>query len=232
MRIKDHYLPNVALLDLASESRIWPATVNLNPGIDVYGEKLYTDKSSKIEYRAWDPYRSKLACCVFKKMEGIPTNLDTMNILYLGASTGTTVSHVSDILGQKGGIIYALEFSIRPARRLIQLSQNRSNIIPIVADARFPERYLSTVWGIDFIFQDISQMNQAEIFVENVDTFLKPGGKAILIVKIKSIDTVAPDEEVVAKQIEYLEKSGLTILEVLDISEFEKAHRAILISKP
>ncbi len=88
------------------------------------------------------------------------------------------------------------------------------------------------IWDIDFVFQDISQMNQAEIFVDNVFSFLKSGGKGILIVKIKSIDTVAPDEEVASKQVDYLEKSGLKILEILDISEFEKAHRAILIAKP
>jgi fibrillarin-like pre-rRNA processing protein len=231
MRVKDHYLPNVALLDIPSESRIWPATKNLNPGFNIYGEKLYTDKTSKIEYRAWDPYRSKLAACIFKKMKGIPENIKDMNILYLGASTGTTVSHLSDILGSNKGKIYGLEFSVRPARRLIQLSQQRNNIIPIVADARFPDKYHSLIWNVDFVFQDISQANQAEIFVNNILTFLKSGGKAIFIVKIKSIDTVAPEEEVVAEQLKYLEENNLNILEVIDISEFEKAHRAILVSK-
>ena len=230
MKIKNHYIPNVALLDVPSESRIWPATINLNPGSIIYGEKLFTDKATKTEYRSWDPYRSKLSACIYKKMKGIPENIGEMNILYLGASTGTTVSHLSDIIGK--GKIYGLEFSVRPARRLIQLSQQRENIIPIVADARFPDRYHTQVWDVDFVFQDISQMNQAEIFVNNVMTFLKSGGKGLLIVKIKSIDTVAPEEEVVSDQIKYLEKNNLTILEVVDISEFEKAHRAILILKP
>ncbi len=125
MRVKNHYLPNVALLNVASESRIWPATKNFIPGTDVYGEKLYTDKETKTEYRTWDPYRSKLASCIFKGMKGIPPDLNKMNILYLGASTGTTVSHVSDIVADNGGKVYAVEFSIRPARRLIQLSQQR-----------------------------------------------------------------------------------------------------------
>lgn len=230
MKVIDHYLPNIALIDIPTESRIWPATVNYAPGTNIYGERLYTDKNSNLQYRAWDPYRSKLACCIFKKMKGIPTDIDKMNILYLGASTGTTVSHVSDIVANKGGKIYALEFSVIPARRLIQLSQNRNNIIPIVADARFPERYVSTVWDIDFIFQDISQVNQSEIFVNNIKAFLKPGGKAILIIKIKSIDSNAPEEEIVNSQIGFLEKNGLKILEILNISEFEKAHRAILVS--
>ncbi|MFW9927804.1 MAG: fibrillarin-like rRNA/tRNA 2'-O-methyltransferase [Candidatus Thorarchaeota archaeon] len=230
MKVKNHYLPNVALLDIASESRIWPATINYVPGTSVYGEKLFTERTDK-EYRAWDPFRSKLASCVIKDMKGIPESLDKMKILYLGASTGTTVSHVSDIVSNAGGKIFAVEFSVRPARRLIQLSQQRSNILPIVGDARFPDRYHSTVWNADFIFQDISQVNQAQIFVDNVFTYLKHNSKGLFIIKIKSIDAIAPDEEVVTDQLNYLEKSGLKILEMLDISEFEKAHRAVLVQR-
>ena len=228
MKVTNHYLPNVVMLDIPTESRIYPATVNLNPGVEVYGERLFKDAG--VEYRTWDPYRSKLSACIMEDMQGIP-NLGPMRILYLGASTGTTVSHVSDIVGRNGGKIYAVEFSIRPARRLIQLSQQRRNVLPIVVDARFPDRYASQVFQADFIFQDISQSNQSEIFVDNLAVFLRPKGRAILIIKIKSIDAIAPDEDVVNNQIEFLEKADLKILEHLDISKYEKAHRGVLVEK-
>ena len=232
MRIKKHYLPNVVFIDIPTESRIWPATKNYVPGQIVYGERLYTDPKTKIEYRTWDPFRSKLASCISVNMPSIPENLNESRILYLGAATGTTVSHLSDIVADSKGVIYAVEFSVRPARKLIQLSQQRKNIVPIVVDARFPERYFAQVWFADFIFQDISQINQAQIFIDNVDVFLRPKGKGILIIKIKSIDTVAPEEEVVSDQLTILEKHGLKILEIKDISTFEKAHRAVLVEKP
>jgi fibrillarin-like pre-rRNA processing protein len=163
-------------------------------------------------------------------MRGIP-NLSPLRILYLGASTGTTVSHISDIGAQTGGKVLAVEFSIRPARRLIQLSQQRINILPIVSDARFPDRYASMVLRADFVFQDVSQSNQTDIFLDNMNAFLKPGCRALLIIKIKSIDAIAPDEDVVSAQLETLESAELKIVEQLDISKYEKAHRAILVQK-
>ena len=38
-------------------------------------------------------------------------------MLYLGAASGTTVSHVSDVVGPEG-MVYAVEFSHRPGRDL------------------------------------------------------------------------------------------------------------------
>ena len=230
MKIINHYLKNVVLIDLPADNKIWPATVNYRPKLSVYEERLLTDPDTNIEYRIWDPFRSKLSACILENMKGIPKNLNEMRILYLGASTGTTVSHVSDIVANSGKV-YALEFSVRSSRRLIQLSQQRQNIIPIVADARYPDQYSSQVIQADFIFQDVSQPNLSQIFVENVLTFLKPNGKAILIIKAHSIDSTRSVESVAAEQIEYLEDNHLTILEILEISTFEKSHRAILIEK-
>src|SRR5919199_4845942 len=72
------------------------ATLNLVEGNSVYGEKLVRQKG--IEYRVWDPYRSKLAGAIKKGLNNLPIK-KSMRVLYLGASTGTTVSHVSDIVG-------------------------------------------------------------------------------------------------------------------------------------
>lgn len=230
MKIKSHYLNGVVFLDISTETRIWPATINLTPGQTVYNERLFKDQN--IEYRTWDPYKSKLAACIFEQMKDIPA-LDQMErILYLGAATGTTVSHLSDIIADNGGQIIALEFSNRAARQLIKLSKLRTNIIPLIADARRSGEYASHVWVVDFIFQDISQINQAEIFIDNVLAFLKPGGKGIFIIKAASIDSTRPVEEVTKEQIAAVEKAGLVIDQVLDISNFEKQHRALLVTKP
>ena len=227
MKITNHYLDDVFFLDIPSESRVWLATKNLNRGTTVYNERLFTQ--SGIEYRTWDSYKSKLAACIHQGMKDIP-QMKNLRILYLGAATGSTVSHVSDIIGENSGKILALEFSAKAARRLIQLAKNRSNIIPIVADARQPGEYATIVRSVDFIFQDISQVNQAQIFIDNAKAFLKLGGKAIFIIKAASIDTTRQVEDVTAEVIKKVTDSGFKVLETVDISKFEKEHRALFIS--
>lgn len=230
LKVTSHYLDGVVFLDISTESRIWPATINMNPGKTVYNERLFTQDG--IEYRTWDPYKSKLAACIFEQLEHMPNFQQMKRLLYLGAATGTTVSHLSDILAASEGQILALEFSSRVARRLIQLSQVRSNIIPIVADARNPGEYASFIWTVDFVFQDISQINQAQIFIDNVQAFLKPGGKGLFIIKAASIDSTRSVDDVSNEQIKALETAGLLVEQVLDISRFEKQHRAVLVTKP
>ena len=91
------------------------ATKNLTPGISVYGEELIQEKE---EYRIWNPRRSKLAAALLNGLENLDISEDA-KVLYLGASTGTTVSHISDIVTD--GRIYAVEFSPTTAKKLVRL---------------------------------------------------------------------------------------------------------------
>ncbi|MHA2029198.1 MAG: fibrillarin-like rRNA/tRNA 2'-O-methyltransferase, partial [Candidatus Kariarchaeaceae archaeon] len=120
---------------------------NLDPGFSVYGERLFTDNN--IEYREWMHIKSKLASAMRRGIR-IPELKKGAHVLYLGASSGTTVSHVSDMVGEDG-IVFALEFAPRMARDLMRLTNRRKNIIPIVADARYPSEYTHIVHGVDFL---------------------------------------------------------------------------------
>jgi rRNA 2'-O-methyltransferase fibrillarin len=77
-------------------------TKNLVPGESVYGEKRVSieggEEGVKIEYRVWNPFRSKLAAGVLGGMENLFIEPGT-KVLYLGAASGTSVSHVADIVG-------------------------------------------------------------------------------------------------------------------------------------
>ena len=84
-------------------------TLNMRPGQKVYGEPLV--KNGKKEYREWIPYRSKLAAAIKKGLKKIPIKKG-MKILYLGSATGTTPSHLSDIVGEEGIIFSFVGFSI------------------------------------------------------------------------------------------------------------------------
>ncbi|MBN1133593.1 MAG: fibrillarin-like rRNA/tRNA 2'-O-methyltransferase [Methanosarcinaceae archaeon] len=194
------------------------ATKNLVPSISVYGEKLVEFEGD--EYRLWDAHRSKLGAMVLKKFE-IPIAKDS-RVLYLGAASGTTVSHVSDIIPE--GIVYAVEFSTRTMRDLIQLCDKRPNIIPILADAEKPHLYAHIVETVDVIFQDVAQPNQAEIAALNAKQFLKKDGFLMLAIKARSIDTVVNPKKIFKEEIRKLERDFSVGFEVLKMHELTPYH--------
>eukprot|EP00118_Oscarella_pearsei_P018203 m.185424 g.185424 ORF g.185424 m.185424 type:complete len:222 (+) comp39336_c0_seq31:39-704(+) len=114
-------------------------TRNLVPGESVYGEKRINidgDDGEKVEYRVWNPFRSKLAAAIVGGIDKIHIRPGS-RVLYLGAASGTTVSHVADIVGPEG-LVYAVEFSHRSGRDLINVAKKRTNVIPIIEDACRP----------------------------------------------------------------------------------------------
>ena len=132
-------------------------TRNLDTGNSVYGEKRISVETEgvngvteKVEYRVWNPFRSKLASAIVGGIENIHIKPGS-KLLYLGAASGTTVSHCSDLVGPEGAV-YAVEFSHRPGRELINVAKRRTNIIPIIEDARYPLKYRMLVPMVDVIF--------------------------------------------------------------------------------
>lgn len=200
---------------------------NLVPGNKVYGEKLITFKGE--EYREWDPYRSKLAAMILENpLEDFLSS--ELKCLYLGASSGTTISHISDIV--YNGIIYGVEFAERSMRQLIQNTNKRKNIIPILGDANFPEKYANSVFtNIDLIYQDIAQPNQAQIAIANCSYYLKDKGTLILAIKSQSIDSVQKPEKIFVQEKKIIEKAGYEISESFNIHKYAANHIILIIHK-
>lgn len=194
-------------------------------GIRVYNEQLITEDD--VEYRSWNPFRSKLAAALLK---GLSLDIaPDAQILYLGAATGTTVSHLSDIITK--GTLYAIESSPVATINLLKVCEKRSNIIPILADANHPERYQSMVSSVDLIYQDISQRNQADIFTRNIQAYLKQGGSGLVMVKARSIDVALKPKQAYELVCNSLKKEHFTIKKTVELAPFEKDHAAILISR-
>jgi fibrillarin-like pre-rRNA processing protein len=202
-------------------------TQNPDPckGTRVYNEQLIIEDNT--EYRSWNPFRSKLAAALLKGLS-IDIAADAQ-ILYLGAATGTTVSHLSDII--TNGAIYAVEISPVAAINLLKVSEKRPNIIPILSDANHPERYKSIVPPVDLIYQDISQRNQADIFTRNIIAYLKPKGIGLIMVKARSIDVALKPKQAYELVCTYLQQQKLKIKKTVDLTPFEKDHAAILITQ-
>jgi fibrillarin-like pre-rRNA processing protein len=211
-------VPGVFILVVDGQTRL--ATRSTDP-VPVYGERILEG------YRLWDPFRSKLAALLLKnKGRGLQLKRDA-KVLYLGAATGTTVSHVSDIVAD--GLVYAVEFSPRSMRDLIRLCERRENIIPILADAARPETYAALVEPVDLVYQDIAQRNQAEIASLNCARFLLSGGELLLMLKTRSVDTTASPEAVL--QIEKKNLSGLDLNDIIDLLPFHQDHWAVQAQK-
>lgn len=202
------------------------ATENLVVGTSVYGEQLI--KSDDKEYRIWNPTRSKLAASLLNGMEklDIPEN---SKVLYLGASTGTTVSHISDII--KEGLIYAVEFSPVTAKKLVRLANQRTNIAPILGDATKPKEYLNIVEKVDLVYCDVAQPTQTELFVKNMNIFAKEDGKGLLMLKARSIDVVQKPKKIFKEEEKKLKEKGFTVLEKIKLEPYEKDHIAFLVEK-
>jgi fibrillarin-like pre-rRNA processing protein len=204
------------------------ATKNLARGIKAYDEKLVEYEG--IEYRTWNAYKSKLAGAILKGLKELAIKKGD-KILYLGTSTGTTVSHISDIVGEKG-LIYGVEFAPRVMREFLERCvKYRPNIIPILADARNPRSYLDFVDLVDLIYIDVAQPEQAKILADNSDLFLKKGGKALFAIKASSIDVTKEPTEVFRREISVLEKRGFKILQMLHLEPYDKDHAMVYLEK-
>ena len=199
-------------------------TQNLAPGKKVYDERLVSIQG--IEYRSWNPNKSKLAAAILCGLNNFAFRKDS-KVLYLGAATGTTPSHVSDIVRE--GIIYAIEFSPISMQSLLGLCEQRSNLIPLLNDARMPEKY-SDIGKVDVIYQDVAQPDQARILAINSDKFLRPNGIAYLCLKARSVDVSRSNKEIFADTEREL-KQSFEILERIGIEKFEGDHMFYVLGK-
>ncbi|MFB6143951.1 MAG: fibrillarin-like rRNA/tRNA 2'-O-methyltransferase [Candidatus Nanohaloarchaea archaeon] len=211
----------------------------IQPGIFRQGDKLFTEAAvdenvygeqlRQVDgetFRQWKPSRSKAGAAVMKDVDlGIEHESE---ILYLGAASGTTVSHFSDIADD--GFIVAVEYSETVIQDLVKLAEQRENIAPVLGDARKPEGYSEYIDKVDIVFQDISQRDQASIFLRNVERFLDEDGTALLAVKAQSISSTQNPEEVFEEVKEEL-SGELEIVEETRLEPYETDHLFLKMKK-
>jgi len=177
-----------------------------------------------VQYRSWDPNRSKLAAMILLGGRGFGLDRST-KVLYLGAASGTTVSHISDIVTD--GIVYCIEISQRVFRDLVHVCESRKNMIPVLADASRPVDYAHMIEGVELVYQDIAQRNQADIFVRNMFSFEAERG--ILMLKSRSVDVSKDPKEVYADVKRFLTLKNLEVKQIIDLDEYAKDHAAFIV---
>ncbi len=185
----------------------------------VYGERVIKEKNAY--FHRWNPRRSKLSAAMHLRLRNFP--FKDSRVLYLGAATGTTVSHVSDI----AEVVFAVELSAISMQKLLELAKRRSNIFPILEDARKVDNFSIFVDSPNIIYQDISQRDQVQIFAKNMERFEPSIG--FLMLKTRTIDMRRRPKEIMKDTVRRL-KENYTVEDVIDISRFQKDHYAIVVS--
>jgi len=207
---------------------IW--SINANPKSSVYGESLKRFEGT--EYRRWDPNRSKLGAGLMRtkneKSRLLPEKGST--VLYLGAGHGTSISHLYDHLcGQNnlhGGRIVAVDLASRCLRDLTHLAKTRPGLVPVLGDAR-----KHSAWGVlvprrvDWLFQDVAQSGQVDIFISACKRFLNIDGIGLLSLKAASERWTGEDEQHLFKSVEEkLFENGFEIEESIELTGYEDNH--------
>lgn len=197
-------------------------TANGAPGKSVYGERLVEFESR--EFRRWDPRRSKLAATILLGIRPFGLARST-KVLYLGAASGTTASHVSDIAVD--GAVHCVEFSERSFRDLVRVCETRKNMYPVLADANRPEDYSHMIEGAELVYQDIAQRNQVDIFVRNMASFDCEHG--LLMLKSRSVDVNRRPEDVFKEVRRELMRRQFKVRDMVDLGRYAKDHAAFIV---
>jgi len=185
------------------------------------GEPVYGEPQDDEGWRAWDAGRSKLGAML--ELDVDPGFDSGDGVLYLGAASGTTVSHVADFAGPT----YAVEFAPRPARDLLDVAEPRRNLFPLLKDAREPETYAHVVEaGLDYIVQDVATRGQATVALRN-RRFLAPDGRLVAAIKARSEDVLVDPDDVFADVLAEL-REGYAISETRRLDRFHDDHLAVV----
>lgn len=199
-------------------------TASAAPGTRVYGER--TPVVGGVEYREWNPRRSKLAAYIANGGRCLPIQ-SASNVLYLGASSGTTASHVSDIASR--GKVFCIEFAPRMFRDLVANCAPRKNMMPILADATRPSEYSFMVGSADVVYEDVAQKGQADILADNMDEFGAAYG--MVAVKARSEDVAEEPKKVFKRAEARLRERGMRILDARSLEPYEDSHEMIVVER-
>lgn len=199
-------------------------TLSSDPGKRVYGERLVSEGGA--EYREWNPFRSKMAAYVANGGRDVPVGKGS-TVLYLGASSGTTPSHVSDIV--RDGRVICIEFAQRMFVQLVRNCESRPNMMPVLADATRPAEYAFAAESVDVVYQDVAQKNQADILADNMEFYGAEHG--MVAIKARSEDVTQDPARIFAGVAARLEGRGLEIVDRRSLEPFEKAHMMFVVRR-
>ncbi|XP_056174391.1 rRNA 2'-O-methyltransferase fibrillarin 2-like [Syzygium oleosum] len=106
--------------------------------------------------------------------------------------------------------------------------KKRTNVIPIIEDARHPAKYCMLVGMVDVIFSDVAQPDQARILALNASYFLKAGGHFVISIEANCIDSTVPVEIVFSQEVKKLQAEQFKPFEQVTLEPFERDHACVV----
>ncbi|ESQ43271.1 hypothetical protein EUTSA_v10015376mg, partial [Eutrema salsugineum] len=188
-------------------------TKNLFPNEAIYNEEgipVQNEDGSEVEYRVLNPLHSKLAAAILCGLDNIWIKPGA-KVLYLGAGNGTTVSYVSDIVGPEG-CVYAVGFSEKSGTDLVNMAKKRTNVVPIIEDARHPA----------------NTEYQVNLMALNASYFLKPGGHFMIFIKASCIDSTITAEAVFQNEVKKMQAEEFKPAEQVTLEPYEREHACVV----
>ncbi|MCK9293140.1 MAG: fibrillarin-like rRNA/tRNA 2'-O-methyltransferase [archaeon] len=197
----------------------------MNKNLIIKDKLIFTKDLNSKKNREWNPFHSKVAAGIRKGI--IPNINQDSKILYLGAAEGYTVSFISDLV--ENGVVYGIDISPYSMQKLVLLSEERENIIPILEDCNLVDEYKDLIkTKVDLIIQDVSQKNQIEILKKNAKLFLKEKGEIILSLKLSAISQKKIN--IIDRELKDLE-TDFRIIRKVRLEPFEKKHILVFAQK-
>jgi fibrillarin-like pre-rRNA processing protein len=173
----------------------------------------------------WNPDKSKWKAALEKGLAIKPNEND--NILYLGASSGTTVGQISKLTK---GIVFAVENSPDMAIELVKLAEKSRNIAPVFSDARDVDYIKKSLNGksINILFQDIPSTDQVDILV-NASKLIDKNGIVLFSLKTQSISQQSP--QITFRKAEEALNEKFKILSKISLEPYHKKHYFFVLKK-
>jgi len=84
------------------------------------------------------------------------------------------------------------------------MAKKRTNIIPIIEDARHPTKYRMLMGMVDTVFADVAQPDQARILGYNAGMFVKNRGHFVISIKANCVDSTKAPAVVFQHEVEKL----------------------------
>ena len=110
----------------------------------------------------------------------------------------------------------------------MNVAKKRTNVVPIIEDARHPHKYRMLVPMVDCVFSDVAQPDQGRIVALNAQYFLKNGGNFVISIKANCIDSTAEPEAVFAGEVKKMQAEKLKPQEQVTLEPYERDHAVVV----
>ena len=81
------------------------------------------------------------------------------------------------------------------------------------------------------VYCDVAQPTQTQLFIDNMDLFMKDSGQGVFMIKSRSINVNIKPKTVYKEQEKILKTNGYSIVEKVKLEPYEKDHICFIVER-